>query len=82
MSKDGGPAFPVPSNTLLMLPDKTLLAGMSLRDYFAAYVIQGLYVGAAATLATLNDTQLSDSLNAASKVAYMQADAMLAERAK
>ncbi len=40
MKHDGGPAFPVPSNTLQMLPDKTLLSGMTLRDYFAAHAPQ------------------------------------------
>jgi hypothetical protein len=65
---DGGPAFPRPASTDhefdARIPSQI---GMTLRDYFAANVMQGLVI---------EDSAL------AAKVAYQFADAMLAERAK
>jgi hypothetical protein len=63
MSKDGGPAFPE-------LDARTMLSGMSLRDYFAAMALQGI----------LND---ADAFwDEAARLAYQYADAMLKAREK
>lgn len=70
MSKkdDGGLSFPVS----VTMPDGSVAVekGMSLRDYFAAKAMQG-YVGVC-----------HYKMDVLSAMAYAQADAMLAERAK
>jgi len=63
MSKDGGPAFPA-------LDARTMLSGMSLRDYFAAMALQGI----------LNDADVF--WDKAAPLAYQYADAMLKARGK
>ena len=64
---DGGAAFPIVSDDLCA-------TGMSLRDYFAAAALQGL----------LASSSVGDALAEPdyAKAAYIQADAMLAEREK
>lgn len=71
--KTGGPAFPVPSNTLQTLPEKTLLSGMTLRDYFAAKAVQSVL---------LDLTSSEWDYASIAMAAYEVADAMLVERAK
>lgn len=71
---DGGPAFPAWN---------TITDGMSLRDYFAAKVMQSLVseeaaIAAVGAKAALDGTS-SDHVVATK--AYVQADAMLAARA-
>ena len=70
MSKNtGGPAFPFP-----VLHGRNAPEGMTLRDYFAAKAMQ-----AAAT----NETWANGfTFGQLAEWAYMQADAMLAERKK
>lgn len=67
---DGGPAFP----TGLQIGDRAKLdGGMSLRDYFAAAALTGLLANSAGTKHRHEELAM---------FAYMEADAMLAERAK
>lgn len=40
--KDGGPAFPIPLNPGFEFSVMGPADGMSLRDYFAAHIIQGM----------------------------------------
>ena len=65
---NGGPAFPVES-----VADHEYL-GMSLRDYFAAKVMQAI-VSTVPHLATINPKDAAEE-------AYSYADAMLVERSK
>lgn len=67
--KDGGPAFPKPSDN-----DTYGEAGMSLRDYFAGQVI--------ACVATAIDNESRAATGRAAQHAYAIADAMIAERDK
>lgn len=68
-AETGGPAFPT------AMP----LAGMTLRDYFAARVLQGVFSdrGVLAAMATGTRGQEAEVASAA----YGMADAMLSERA-
>ena len=66
---DGGPAFPCEGERLMQ-------HGMSLRDYMAAAALQGLISG---SLGGLREQPLETT---AARVAYLFADAMLAERSK
>jgi hypothetical protein len=67
--KDGGPAFPgQPRDTFA----SNLPPGMSLRDWFAGQALVGML---ASPLITSNRESYA-------QWAYLQADAMLAERAK
>ena len=66
MKDDGGPAFPQRGE------ESNFGRGMSLRDYFAAAVLQGTY---ACSSVTASDEQLV-------KNAYAVSDLMLAEREK
>jgi hypothetical protein len=68
MKNDGGPAFPLQSIGPEFAPG---YAGMTLRDYFAAKVMQGLMVGPID-----HDAKPEDF----AAVAYGLADAMLAVR--
>jgi hypothetical protein len=63
---NGGPAFPA-------LDARTMLSGMSLRDYFAAKALQGVLAG---------DTEELLSVDAIASVSYRIADAMLEARKK
>lgn len=75
--KDGGPAFPIPG-----LHHDEDFNGITLRDYFAAQVIQPFMVWA------LDQPHFEDYDTAAktaagyAKSAYLIADAMIAERVK
>jgi len=71
MDKTGGPAFPTEAYDL---DRKTTVReeGMTLRDYFAARAMQGLY------LAEWPDVDMPGI----AKDAYTMADAMLAEKNK
>ena len=62
---DGGPAFPRPG-------DFNPQIGMTLRDYFAAKVIQGLFAS--------GNLQATDTDEALARDAYIVADAMLKAR--
>jgi len=79
--KDGGPAFP---NTV-KITDEIFsdLRGMTLRDYFAAKAMQGIYA-CPVQLYRADGTPLPDIITSAdiAKMAYEEADAMLAEREK
>ena len=74
MSKDtGGPAFPLPLGTMNAAePDES--GGMTLRDYFAAAVMQGIHAA--------GEGHGWDRDKERAERAYKQADAMLAERSK
>ncbi len=78
LPKDGGAAFPVPPERLNNFNGDPHWSfpnpGMSLRDYFAAAALQGL-------LASSKDIIGMSEANYAT-AAYLQADAMLAERNK
>lgn len=67
---DGGPAFPLAD--IEWHPERKHNNGMTLRDYFAAAALQGL----------LASSSVGDSLAEPdyAVAAYLQADAMLAER--
>lgn len=66
---DGGPAFPEFSNGGILGP--TLQSGMTLRDYFAGQALAGPMV-----------SYEEHTFDAAARVAYALADAMIAERKK
>ena len=78
MSKNGGgPAF----------PDGSPSSGMSLRDYFAAAALQGIYANSndAFLLTAAKEAEShseSDSAITYARYAYEAADAMLSERDK
>jgi len=77
MSKNtGGPAFPIPG-----LQDDAEFNGMTLRDYFAAKVLQGYLSGDCSWRDNdyVPENGLSIMGNNA-RMAYQIADAMLAER--
>lgn len=70
MSKDnGGPAFPPNAG---WSSDDPRFRGMTLRDYFAAKVMQGMWACA----------DVRGNSEALARGAYEMADAMLAERDK
>ena len=72
MSKpDGGPDFPIRVNDGI-----SSYMCMTLRDYFAAAALQGLYSGESA------ENGIFPNAKAAAEAAYASADAMLAERDK
>jgi len=79
MSKtpNGGPAFP----HVRVHPDTsgTVKDGMTLRDYFAAAVLQGII--AAHTQYSVNHKRVVTEQEHA-QIAFLMADAMLAERDK
>jgi hypothetical protein len=72
-TKTGGAAFPDPGRAQSAKQRERLTeTGMTLRDYFAAEALQGLYAGGKANEHT------SDAMLA--KLSYAMADAMLAAR--
>lgn len=77
--KDGGPAYPARrlDDDPLHKGAKTITAwaGMSLRDYFAAQALMGMHARDAYDLG-------QDTPGKRAVLAYIDADAMLAERAK
>ena len=64
------PAFPAS-------PDTKTFQGMTLRDYFAAKAMQGIFASN-----TEHDHEDSHIFDAVAEAAYLQADAMLAAREK
>ncbi len=74
--KAGGCAFPDPGRAQSAKQRENLTeTGMSLRDYFAAKVMQALISNAHLLKADMGNEMIAAS-------AYKMADAMLAERAK
>ena len=71
---DGGPAFPAPDAGEEHFSQRSAYMGMTLRDYFAAKVMQSLLTQPSVAKMSLN--------NLVANLAYEQADAMLARRAK
>ena len=67
-SNDGGPAFPI-------VAGGAVDDGMTLRDYFAAKAM-------VARMLVVSSGEFTDDFDDISVAAYLQADAMLAERAK
>ena len=65
--KDGGPAFPIATDF------SRIQEGMTLRDYFAAAALQGMIACEEVRHKTFRDY---------ARVAYKQADAMVAQRAR
>ena len=74
MINDGGPAFPLNGDNAFEDPWNQY-HGMSLRDFFAAAALAGLY---AARLVGGGDLHLGE----AAELCFTQADAMLVEKAK
>lgn len=80
-TNDGGPAFP-PSiavgpagDVYTSSPDNSVHSGLSVRDWFAGQALIG------ATLA-INDGLIDTSHAGVARMAYLYADAMIAERIK
>jgi hypothetical protein len=69
---DGGPAFPLPKGGATVAGTE----GMSLRDYFAAKAMQSIWSNID-VLKVLPDNEEESYI---AKMAYQQADAMLATR--
>ena len=78
MKPDGGPAFPVMHTVCGPSGDvrSVMTGGMTLRDYFAAAALQGCLAQAAGS--NVEKLEPGDI----GIVAYLMADAMLAEREK
>lgn len=86
---DGGPAFPVPSDAMILDINGSVAfassygggpeKGMTLRDFFAAKAMAGLLARSAETMVAGEILKLPSDY---ATVAYFFADAMLAERAK
>ncbi|MFD2248887.1 hypothetical protein FHS82_000996 [Pseudochelatococcus lubricantis] len=74
---DGGPAFPVEMYDAEVDMD-TVFPGLSLRDYFAAKVLQGLVTADAPSGFVTFEALLEHY----AVTSYQYADAMLKERAK
>ena len=77
MIDTGGPAFPFVFDDTTTR-SRQIYTGMSIRDYFAAKVVQGLWANATA-LAQMPAGTEAESI---ASVAYDVADAMLKERSK
>jgi hypothetical protein len=88
MSKDtGGPAFPEPLAVSPMGDLYNAAPGMTLRDYFAAKALSGLFASMSDDFVRQQfiDKSMRDHTTAKQQVArcaYEYADEMLAERAK
>ena len=80
IKNNGGPAFPSEG---FVCSDGIKYDGMTLRDYFAAKAMQGIYA-CPVQLYRADGTPLPDIITSAdiAKMAYEEADAMLAEREK
>lgn len=79
---NGGPAFPLPAVShqghIMALTEGPAL-GMTLRDYFAAKAMQGMYNdGSVVAASKLVDD--STNMDAVARWSYAQADAMLRAR--
>ncbi|HYE07697.1 MAG TPA: hypothetical protein VEL07_19415 [Planctomycetota bacterium] len=90
-TNDGGPAFPTPGwqRTWFERGDECsescdAIAGMSLRDYFAAKALAAMMATPdVATALVAEAAKLSRDVSTVfAEAAYEQADAMIAERAK
>ena len=76
MSKNtGGPVFPAPAGVQHITEQ-----GMTLRDYFAAKVMQGILANGARNHITASGENLGVNLFRIAPVAYEIADAMLKAR--
>jgi len=75
---DGGPAFP---SSGVFCEDGILYEGLSIRDFFAAKAMQGIYA-CPVQLYHADGTPMPDPLTSAdiAKMAYEEADAMLQAR--
>ena len=79
MTDTGGPAFPqvdLKDSYGMLVPDRQ--SGMTLRDWFAGKVVQGLWANEFA----LAKMPLGAEAASIASVAYEMADAMLKERSK
>lgn len=84
MNKDnGGPAFPVEENYCERTGGYTQYGseGMTLRDYFAAKAMQGIFSGNGLGFMGFHSSHY-DNVKGIARISYEIADAMLAERAK
>ena len=80
MTDDGGPAFPHPGGSSDGTVQESYL-GMSLRDFFAAAVLQGMLAVGRRPIAHEDDAEKTqDQLMAENS--YLMADYMLAARQK
>lgn len=77
MKNDGGPAFPINNNDVItvLTNNGNHPEGMSLRDYFAAKAMQGIYGGRNPEVAYFDI-----DIDKAVKLSYIVADAMLKAR--
>lgn len=76
---NGGPAFPIPLNPGQTYTAHATCDGMTLRDYFAAKAMQGMYNdGSVVAASKLVDD--STNMDAVARWSYAQADAMLRAR--
>jgi len=73
-NKTGGPAFPVGEEALMRN-----LQGMTLRDYFAAKAMQGMFANPEDIHNPYQETY-DEYVKEIARCAYMMADAMLEER--
>lgn len=74
---DGGPAFPLPDTEKYYGS-----RGMTLRDYFAAAAMQALFAVELKNVTVHGETVTAMTPSLRAELAYAEADAMLAERAK
>jgi hypothetical protein len=70
---DGGPAFPSEN-------EERWYHGMSLRDYFAARVMQAFLSTPAMLCGAMKGNESHDAAAVIAQAAYEQADAMIAQR--
>lgn len=75
MSKWGGPAFPVTTDTAQR--DGEILLGMSLRDYFAAHAPMEILIGKSGP-----KLENESEFRFLARLRFQYADAMVAERSK
>lgn len=80
-TNDGGPAFPrvCPEDSEHTAWDTP---GMTLRDYFAAKVMQAFLSTPEMLCGAMKGIESRDAAGVIAQAAYEQADAMLAERGK
>ena len=74
---DGGPAYPIVETT----GKESIVLGASMRDYFAASALQGMWAGKFTTAKPVEgQPERKASYEDMAAWAYMMADAMLAAR--
>lgn len=77
--KDGGPAFPhVEAET----EPQVVAVGMTLRDYFAAAALTGLFASLSDPTQRARMRENGENQNDIAQACYIQADAMLKKREK